>query len=131
MKEDPGGSLAVTLPSLRQPLAGIPFEVIVQHLYRTSVEKFDVEIPENIHTLRLLAQAMQGVCREVQRKPIVQPRPNEVGNDMEPFVIGALRKENLRASRPKATSGRGKSTGYPDVKISTSGLTQLRLVDLP
>ena len=117
------GSLAVTLPSLRQPLKGIPFEVIVQHLYGTSVERFDIEIPANMHILRHLAQAMQRVCRKVQRDPIVRPRPNEVGNDMEPFVIEALRQERLLASRPRAISGRGKSTGYPDIMIRTSGLS--------
>lgn len=123
MRGDRNGSLAVTLPSLRQPLKGIPFEVIVQHLYGTSVEKFDVTIPENMQILRLLSQAMQRVCREVQRDPIVRPRPNEVGNDMEPFVIQALHQERLLASRPRAVSGRGKSTGYPDIKIRTSGLS--------
>lgn len=114
-------SLRVALPALRQPLKGVPFEAIVQHLYGTSVEKFDVGIRENTDMLRLLAQAMTRVCAAVQRDPIVRPRPNEVGNDMEPFVIEALRNENLRALRPKAISGRGRSTGYPDIKIITSG----------
>ena len=113
-------SLGMALPALRQPLKGIPFEVIVQHLYGTSVEKFDVGIPANMDLLRLLVRAMRKVCRIVQSTPIVRPRPNEVGNDMEPYVIEALINENLRALRPKATSGRGKSTGYPDIKIVTS-----------
>ena len=114
-------SLEVALPALRQPLKGIPFEVIVQHLYGKSVEKFDITTPENTNMLRLLVRAMRKVCNEVQRNPIVRPRPNEVGNDMEPFVIEAICSEDLRALRPKATSGKGKSTGYPDIKIVTSG----------
>ncbi len=121
MTRDRSDSLGVALPALRQPLKGIPFEEIVQHLYGRSVEQFDVEVPENTDMLRLLVQAMRRVCSAVQSNPIRRPRPNEVGNDIEPFVIAALRSENLRAVRPKATSGRGKSTGYPDIKIVTSG----------
>ena len=86
MTESRSKSLGVALLALRQPLKGIPFEVIVQHLYGTSVEKFDVGIPENTDLLRLLVRAMRKVCSAVQREPIVRPRPNEVGNDMEPFV---------------------------------------------
>lgn len=121
MTEKRSDLLGATLPALSQPLKGIPFEVIVQHVYGTSVEKFDVGVPGNTDMLRLLARAMRRVCSEVQSDPIVRPRPNEVGNDMEPFVIEALRNENLRALRPRATSGKGKSTGYPDIKIITSG----------
>ena len=36
---------------------------------------------------------------------------------MEPFVIDALRNEDLMALRPKTVSGKRKSTGYPDIKI--------------
>lgn len=123
MKGDRNGSLLVTLPALREPLKDIPFEVIVQHLYGTAVEKFDIGVQENMNMLRVLTRAMRRACLVVQRNPIVRPRPNEVGNDMEPFVIESLRNENLRALRPKTISGRGKSTGYPDIKISTSGLS--------
>lgn len=123
MKGDRNGSLLATLPALREPLKDIPFEVIVQHLYGTSVEMFDIGIQENMNVLQILARAMRRACRVVQQNPIVRPRPNEVGNDMEPFVIECLCNENLRAMRPKTISGRGKSTGYPDIKISTSGLS--------
>lgn len=65
---------------------------------------------------------MRDACKAVQKKPIERPRPNEVGNDMEPFVIAALAAQQLRAAAPKTKGGKGKSTGYPDVKIETDGL---------
>jgi hypothetical protein len=72
--------------------------------------------------LALIVEAMRDACKAVQAKPIERPRPNEVGNDMEPFVIAALAARKLRAAAPKTKAGKGKSTGYPDVKIETGGV---------
>jgi len=65
---------------------------------------------------------MRNACQRVQANRIERPRPNEVGNDMEPFVIDALKAVGLDAATPKTRDGKGKSTGYPDVRIETDGL---------
>ena len=87
-----------------------------------SVEKFDVSIEANKAVLQTLITAMKEAGKAVQTTPIVRPRPNEVGNDMEPFVIAALKTHGFAAAAPKTKGGLGKSTGYPDVKIITKGL---------
>lgn len=65
---------------------------------------------------------MRAVCLEIQKNPIKRPRPNEVGNDIEPFVIDMLKQEGLSANPPQTVTGKGKATGYPDVKIEMDGL---------
>ncbi len=41
--------------------------------------------------------------------------PNEVGNDIEPFIKRALNSLNLNADVPTGPSGSKKATGYPDI----------------
>ena len=104
------------------PIKHIPFEVVIKTLCGTSVERFDPTTDENQHTIVILTEAMRAVCLAVQATPIQRSRPNEVGNDIEPFVIQALKVKGLRAAAPKTKGGKGKSTGYPDIKITTDGL---------
>ncbi|MCS1408257.1 MAG: hypothetical protein M2R45_01430 [Verrucomicrobia subdivision 3 bacterium] len=97
------------------PVRGIFFEIVIRNLYNCEVFKFDLEVEKNTQLLNLFSDAMRDASEAVRRQPIVRPRPNEVGNDMEPFVIKALRARGLSAHAPKTKSGRGKSTGYPDI----------------
>ncbi len=100
-----------------QPIKNIPFEVIVKALYAREVTKFDQNKESNKAILKKISSAMRNVCKTVQKNPIERQRANEVGNDMEPFVIDELKKNGLNAERPKTKSGKGKSTGYPDIVI--------------
>ena len=54
------------------------------------VEKFDLSRQQNQIALSLIVEAARDACKTVQASPIQRPRPNEVGNDMEPHVIAAL-----------------------------------------
>ena len=114
--------LEETLAQFIQPMKNIPFEVVIRGLYGTTVEKFDQETENNQEILDQIAEAMRKACRAVQASPIERPRPNEVGNDIEPFVIKALCAETLNAFPPRTKAGKGKSTGYPDIKIETANL---------
>jgi len=105
------------LAKFLEPAKDIPFEVVIKALYGASVERFDQQTQGNSSTLRKIVKAMRQACRAVQENPIERERPNEVGNDMELFVVDALRGQGMDASPAKTKSGRGKSTGYPDVKI--------------
>lgn len=53
--------------------------------------------------------------QRVNDKGIRRPRPNEVGNDIEPFVRSALNSLKLKADVPVGPSGNKKATGYPDI----------------
>jgi uncharacterized coiled-coil protein SlyX len=122
MTTDREKRLEDALAQFLKPMKGIPFEVVIKSLCGTSVAKFDPTIDKNKETLALLVEAMRDACRTVQAKPIERPRPNEVGNDMEPFVIAALTARKFRAAAPKTKGGKGKSTGYPDIKIETGSV---------
>lgn len=114
--------LEEALVQFLKPMRGIPFECVIKSLYGASVEKFDPVNKKNKATLALLVTAMHDACKAVQANPIQRPRPNEVGNDMEPFVIAALKEHSLEAAAPKTKGGKGKSTGYPDIRIKTDDL---------
>ena len=105
-----------------QPIKNIPFEIIIQALFSTNVKHFDLQIKGNKQLLETIAKAMCDVCKSIQNKPIKRNRPNEVGNDIEAFVISALHKYKIKAGAPTTKSGKQKSTAYPDIKINRLGL---------
>ena len=114
--------LEEVLAQFIKPMKGIPFEVVIKGLCAVSVEKFDAGNDVNRGNLERIVEAMRKTCMTVQENPIERPRPNEVGNDMEPFVISALKEKGMNAAPPKTEEGKGKSTGYPDVRIESEGL---------
>ncbi|HPC66460.1 MAG TPA: hypothetical protein PLL96_04075, partial [Syntrophorhabdaceae bacterium] len=63
----------------------------------------------------LLKQAALKAGKEINKTGILRPRPNEVGNDIEPFIKNALNSLNLNADVPTGPSGSKKTTGYPDI----------------
>ena len=115
------------LAQFLKPVRGVPYEVVIRALYDMRVEAFGRESPANRKTLADIEAAAKRACRNVQENPIRRPRPNEVGNDMEPFVMQALQGRGLRAEQPKTKAGKGKSTGYPDMRIDRDGLLPIYL----
>lgn len=107
------------LAQFLKPVKGIPFEVVVKAMCDNEVFKFDKSSDALAQILERITEAMRSTCRTVQQNPINRPRPNEVGNDMEPFVIQALCDAGLKAATPKTVSGKGKAMGYPDAMITT------------
>lgn len=122
MPTDREQQLEQALAQFLKPIKGLPFDVIIRALCGVSVEKFDVTRHDNARYLGTITQAVRDVCARVRAQPIRRPRPNEVGNDMEPLMIEALHHHHLVASAPKTKAGKGKSTGYPDIYIQTDGL---------
>ena len=57
----------------------------------------------------------------VREAPIRRNRPNEVGNDIEPFVLRAVAESGLSAERPRSREGVGQQTGYPDILVRDVG----------
>ncbi|MCU4159633.1 hypothetical protein AiwAL_05885 [Acidiphilium sp. AL] len=105
------------LAQMLKPIRNIPFSVIVKSLAECAVVKFDLAQPADKRLLKTLKTAIQFCAKELQSTPIERPRPNEVGNDVEPYVMRALEKAGLSATRPTSRGGAGKSTGYPDIMI--------------
>lgn len=105
------------LVQVMRPMQGIPFEIVIRALFNKSVEKFDQDDSDNKTTLESIVGATIDACKVVQKTPIDRPRPNEVGNDMEKFLINGLKSQGLRADVPKTQSGASKVVAYPDIII--------------
>lgn len=112
--------LEAALAQFIRPMRGIPFEVIVKALCNVEVLKFDPKKEVCRTLLDRISEAMRVAGYKARKSSIERPRPNEVGNDMESFVIAGLNSVGMTAAPPRTRSGRGKSTGYPDVLIQTN-----------
>lgn len=97
------------------PLKDIPFNLVIESMTGKKVISFDFKNSEHKDVLGLLKQAALQAGKAINKTGILRPRPNEVGNDIEPFVKKALTDLNLNADVPTVPSGNKKSTGYPDI----------------
>jgi hypothetical protein len=97
------------------PLKDIPFNLVIEAMTGKKVIPFEWQNPDHRDILNLLKEVALQVGRTVNENGILRPRPNEVGNDIEPFVRKALNSFNLSADIPKGIDGKKKSTGYPDI----------------
>ena len=120
MKTERELKLEQLLTQFIRPIKNIPFELIIQSLFDVAVKKFDPKDHKEI--LSKIARAMSQACKAVKKNPINRRRPNEAGNDIEKFVLQALKDEKLEAGPPATRSGKGKSAGYPDIKIETGSM---------
>ena len=109
--------LEQALAQMLKPLKNIPFSVIVRSLAERQVIQIDQADAADIELLKKLEKTIHLCAAELKAKPIRRPRPNEVGNDVEGYVMRALPRAGLTAARPTSQKGLGKSTGYPDILV--------------
>jgi hypothetical protein len=105
------------LEQMLKPVKGVPLYVIIKSICEKQVIRFNLSDPKDARLLKHLEGAIGFCAKEVNEHPIRRPRPNEVGNDIEDYVIRALKKVELKPSRPTSASGRAQSTGYPDILL--------------
>jgi len=104
-----------------KPIKGIPFSVIVKSLAECQVIQIDKTDQADTDLLKRLEKAIHFCSSELKSSPIRRPRPNEVGNDVEEYVMRALPKAGLSPARPTSSACLGKSTGYPDILVRDEG----------
>jgi len=103
------------IKQMLQPLKDIPFNLVIESMTGKKVISFDFTNLSHKEVLELLKQSALNAGREINKTCILRPRPNEVGNDIEPYVRNALNFFGLNADIPVGPSGRKKTTGYPDI----------------
>ena len=103
------------ISKMLKPLKHISFGAVIEGLSGHNVIPFNSNDRKDIELLRFISKIAEDAAEEVNVDGILRPRPNEVGNDIEPFVINAIRRYDFDASIPKTQSGRKKATGYPDI----------------
>lgn len=105
------------LATFLKPIKGIPFPVVIKAICGNAVEDIKPASCDDAALIEALKQTAVITAKLVAKSPIRRPRPNEVGNDLEPFVRQAANAVGLAATAPKSKSGRGQQVGYPDVLI--------------
>lgn len=103
------------IKQMLQPLKDIPFNLVIESMTGKKVISFDFAKSDHQKILSLLKQAALNAGKEINKTGILRPRPNEVGNDIEPYVRNALNLLDVNADIPIGPSGHKKSTGYPDI----------------
>jgi len=97
---------------------GVPFHVAIKALTGCEAIAIDPADGRDQALVNKLATVGAAVADAVKLKPIVRNRPNEVGNDIEAYIMAALDNVGLNASRPRSKAGRGQSSGYPDILVT-------------
>jgi len=113
------------IQQMLRPVRNIPFGLVIKSMTGFDIIAFDRNKKEDLKLLDNLSKAAEITSEEVAKAGgIRRPRPNEVGNDLEPFVEKALQQVGYSdACKPKGKSGKGKSAGYPDREFSDSERT--------
>jgi len=101
------------IKQMLNPIKNLPLDLIVESISNFKVIPFNSKNDKDLKLLRLLEQASLYCCEDLYHNPIdSKVRVNEVGNQMENYLIKSLLKAGLKAEKPK-----GKSTGYPDILV--------------
>jgi len=106
------------IKQMLQPLRDIPFNIVIESISGCKVVPFNRDDSKDMTVLGKLAKTAEYAGKEVNREGIRRPRPNEVGNDIEPFVKEALMSLGYIAGTPSTREGRHKTTGYPDIEFT-------------
>lgn len=106
------------ISQMLKPLKGISLGVVIEGLSGHKIVPFDKSNQKDITLLAKLEQVAVNTGKAVNKKGIVRPRPNEVGNDIEPFVKAALNKVKYKSGTPTTADGKHKSMGYPDIEFT-------------
>jgi len=98
-----------------KPVQGIPFHIAIQTLTGKMVYKLNKSDDKDKKLIEKLSKAADIAVKNANHIGIYRNRPNEVGNDMEPYVKDALKEIGLQPETPKRSDGVRQSTGYPDI----------------
>lgn len=126
-KDDYIKQLEDTIAKFMAPLEGIPFPIAIKAISGHEVIPFDRDNKQDLDLLDKLCRAAEIAGKQAFQDGIFRKRPNEVGNDIEPYVKEALKQVGLQAYTPLTQKQRRQVTGYPDIEVidSNSRVTYL------
>lgn len=121
MQEDYQKNLERIVRQMLSPLKDLPFNLIIESISNCKVVTFDEQNVSHKKLLEKIILSVKKACKEINNKGIRRGRPNEVGNDIEPFLKNALNEiSDFKADTPKTKKGNQKSMGYPDIELEFS-----------
>jgi hypothetical protein len=105
------------LAQFLKPLKNLPFPIVIRAMANQQVIPVDRAEAADRDLIQRIEKVAKATAAAVRERPIRRNRPNEVGNDIEPYVMEAAGQNGLRAERPRGRSGRAQQTGYPDILL--------------
>lgn len=109
--------LRAVIGQMLRPIKEVPFDLVIESLSGCRVIPFDPKKPKDVAVLKTLESVARTVGSAVNVHGIKRSRPNEVGNDIEDFVLAALNENGYKSRRPLTDSGKKKNQGYPDLQF--------------
>ena len=109
--------LEETIAKFMAPIKSIPFPIAIKAISGRKVIPFDKRNKQDTDLLETLCQAADIAGKQAFQDGIFRNRPNEVGNDIEPYVKEALKAVGLHADTPLTQKQRRQATGYPDIEV--------------
>ena len=124
MKQKNSKELDGIISQMLKPLKGVSLNIVIEGLFDCKIIPFDIKNKKDKELLETLKKVSSKTGKEINKTGILRSRPNEVGNDIEPFVKDALNELKMQASTPLTINGKYKSTGYPDIEfVDNNGRT--------
>ena len=100
------------------------FYEVIKELTGYNVIRIDKETVNTDRLLGILDRVSRRAKSDMIQNPIVRPRPNEVGNDIEPRVQTALSNEDGISVVPMSYS-----KGYPDIKANLTDIQETIFIE--
>ena len=97
-----------------------PFHKVIEKLVQKKIVPLDGSEFGKDELCATLQRVASKAAADMTEKPIVRPRPNEVGNDIEAYV-----KDALNAESNISVLAMSPNTGYPDIKIQLCGTCEI------
>ena len=101
-----------------RPLDAVPFPTAIEALTDYKVLELDLTDDGDQRFLDGLGKGANQAAIQARAEGIYTARPNEAGNEIEKFAITALIGEGFQAGIPLCRSGKARSAGYPDIRVS-------------
>ncbi len=105
------------IKQMLKPIKNIPLNLVIESISGFKILPYNPKDPKDRAVLDGLIKVANLAGIKINKEGIHRPRPNEVGNDIEPFVREALDNYGYKSSIPAAISGKRKVVGYPDIEF--------------
>jgi hypothetical protein len=117
MNEEYIKRLEDVIKQMLKPIKNIPLNLVIESISGFKIIPFNPKDKKDQVVLNKLIEVAKLAGINVNKTGIQRPRPNEVGNDIEPFIKDALGIYGYKADIPATISGMKKAMGYPDVEF--------------
>ena len=109
--------LEEVIKQMLKPIKNIPLNLVIESISGFTILPFNSKDRQDQSILNTLIKVANLAGTKINEQGILRPRPNEVGNDIEPYVRDVLNSFGYKADIPVTTSGKKKAMGYPDTEF--------------